>query len=403
MAADTFTEPFSFSFLGSRKSFVPLNNYSKNHWQRVSSSNPYTHNFIIFVLTTLSLIKSNPLDERRWGGRRGTRWILPEGDSPSSNHQHHAGATKVLKVQLNIREKRSSLSPKLQTSTPGPSEAAMYLLPVFDFPALSCLLCFRRTCGCSCSWYRVFIIKFDLCVCFDYCLALTSEAQRPWGICQSPNSGGGTVAAAAVCVCAPCACVCLQRPRSALASAVTMVFPNREGPDQWKSSWSFGKWNEGWLLAKTLEMYDHKRGHASFRLRDQHTEWPNIYPQCPPSLKWSEGNVGRIKVDECKIILISLRLQTQSIIMQYACNHKQCSFFGLHVQTYSSAVCWVSDARWTVVPCMQCRPTHVYTDRDRKLKRKPSRDSLNLNYLPYYASEMVTRSSLNCFKHLGAR
>ncbi len=34
------------------------------------------------------------------------------------------------------------------------------------------------------------IIKFDLCVCFDYCSVLTSEAPRPWGICQSPNSAG---------------------------------------------------------------------------------------------------------------------------------------------------------------------------------------------------------------------
>lgn len=333
------------------------------------------------MLTTLSPIKSNPLDERRRGGRRGEWGESYLRGSPLSGHQLHflhAGTTKVLKVQLNIREKRSSLSPKLQTSTPGPSEAAMYLLPVFDFPALSCLLCFQRTCGCSRSWYRVLIIKFDLCVCFDYCLALTSEAPKPWGICQSPNSGGGggTVAAAAVCVCAPCACVCLQRPRSALASAVTMVFPNREGPDQWKSSWSFGKWNEGWLLAKSLEMYDHRRGHASFRLRDQHTERTNIYPQCPRSLKWSVGNVGRIKVDECKIILISLQLQTQSIITQYACN-KQCSFFGLHVQPYSSAFCWVSAARWTVVPSMQCRPTHIYTGRDRNFKdRGPESHSI---------------------------
>lgn len=32
------------------------------------------------------------------------------------------------------------------------------------------------------------IIKFDPCVCFDYCSVLTSEAPRPWG-----GGGGGDV------------------------------------------------------------------------------------------------------------------------------------------------------------------------------------------------------------------
>lgn len=76
------------------------------------------------------------------------------------------------------------------------------------------------------------IIKFDLCVCFDYCSVLTSEAPRPWGDMSIAQHWWGSLSAAAVCVCALCVMCLLRSPRSALASAVTMVFPNREGPDQ---------------------------------------------------------------------------------------------------------------------------------------------------------------------------
>ena len=179
------------------------------------------------------------------------RWILPERGSPLSGHQLHflhAGTTKVLKVQLNIREKRSSLSPKLQTSTPGPSEAAMYLLPVFDFPALSCLLCFQRTCGCSRSWYRVLIIKFDLCVCFDYCLALTSEAPKPWGICQSPNSGGGggdCSGSSSVCLCSLCMCLFA-------AAEVSSCQRRNHGVSQQRRAGSVKKLVEFWKMKRGM-------------------------------------------------------------------------------------------------------------------------------------------------------
>lgn len=98
----------------------------------------------------------------------------------------------------------------------------------------------------------------------------------------------GTLAAAAVCVCALSTCVCCDSRGQLLPALLPWYFPNREGPDYWKSLWSFGKWNEWWLLANTLEMYDHKCGHASIRLSNQHIKWPNIHPHCPHSSDWKE-------------------------------------------------------------------------------------------------------------------
>lgn len=51
------------------------------------------------------------------------------------------------------------------------------------------------------------IIKFDLCVCFDYFSVLTSEAPGPWGICQSPTLVGNTCSRKCVCLCFECMCL----------------------------------------------------------------------------------------------------------------------------------------------------------------------------------------------------
>ncbi|TNN44603.1 hypothetical protein EYF80_045205 [Liparis tanakae] len=48
--------------------------------------------------------------------------------------------------------------------------------------------CFLLDFGGPAAAIECSVIKFDLCVCFDYCSVSTREVPRPWGICQSPNS-----------------------------------------------------------------------------------------------------------------------------------------------------------------------------------------------------------------------
>lgn len=94
--------------------------------------------------------------------------------------------------------------------------------------ALSCVLCF----GGLAAGIEWLIIKFDLCVYFDYCSLLTSEAPWPWGI-QYVNRttlvGNSCSSSNSVCVCASRLCVCYNGQGQLLPAPLPWYFPTEKG------------------------------------------------------------------------------------------------------------------------------------------------------------------------------
>lgn len=159
---------------------------------------------------------------------------------------------EVLELQLNIQRKNEHLwvsCEKLQSGRPGPREDEVYMQPekLFLISQLFPVYCiFGGPVAVPAAGIEWLIIKFDLRVCFDYCSALTRGPRGRGGCVNRPTLVGNS---SSVCLCFVCLCL-LRRPRSALASAVTMVFPDRDGPDQWKSLWGFGKMRRGTTVGK---------------------------------------------------------------------------------------------------------------------------------------------------------
>lgn len=100
----------------------------------------------------------------------------------------------------------------------------------FRSPFLCSTLYFGGPVAVPAAAIECLIIKFDLCVCFDYCSVLTSEARRPWGDMSIAQHWWGSLSAAvAVCVCAPRACFCCDRRGQLLPAPLPWCFPTEKG------------------------------------------------------------------------------------------------------------------------------------------------------------------------------
>lgn len=127
----------------------------------------------------------------------------------------HTCGLKVLKLQFNIQKDQVE---KLQTNPP---------CPVSENPNCSFL-----SVGGLAAGIEWLIIKFDLCVYFDYCSLLTSEAPWPWGIqyvnCLALVGNSSSSSSSRVCVCALCICVCYDGQGQLLPAPLPWYFPTEK-------------------------------------------------------------------------------------------------------------------------------------------------------------------------------
>lgn len=105
---------------------------------------------------------------------------------------------------------------------------------VLDFAALSCTLYFAGPVAVPSAAIERLIIKFDLCVCFDYCSVLPCEALRPWGV-QYVNRPVLVADSSSVYMCVLCIVhtvyVCCDSWGQPLPAPLPWYLPTEQGPN----------------------------------------------------------------------------------------------------------------------------------------------------------------------------
>lgn len=221
------------------------------------------------------------------GGKRG---FLPQKcPGPPSGREVQGSTTAPQKpwiFHFTSREKKNHLWDKLEKLldvSPHPKEATMYLPPeelflILLHPPVKPSVLFR-TCGCSCSYYRVLGNKVRPVPTLITAQFWPLRPPRPWGIRQSPNSGGKLQRQRqCMCVCVLCAYVFVV-----LAEVMPTALP-----------WYFPR-KKGLISERARGVLDHDLGNvgnvclASVRLGNEYIEWHNTHTQYPDSDDRKEG------------------------------------------------------------------------------------------------------------------
>lgn len=173
---------------------------------------------------SLFILPFSWLSDKRWKTkyeREGMNPVLPTRfPRPLSGHQLQCATLAVLKF-WNF----SSTSKRIKLKSFKPILHALCLKIQI---VLSCVL----SVGGLAAGIEWLIIKFDLCVYFDYCSLLTSEALWPWGIqyvnCLALVGNSSSSSSSRVCVCALCICVCYDGQGQLLPAPLPWYFPTEK-------------------------------------------------------------------------------------------------------------------------------------------------------------------------------